>query len=299
MTTLRAHDVRTDQRRLHPAGSRGLRPRRWLATGGAYLFLGLGALTMVIPFIWMVSTSLKVIGEVFAYPPQWIPATPQWSNYVELFHVMPFRRYFLNTLYVSLADTALELTTCSLAAYAFARMEFPGRDKLFLMYLATMMIPGQVTLIPRFIIMRYLKWIDTYRALIIPAAFSAFGTFLVRQYFLTLPPELDDAARMDGCSSFGIYWRVILPLATPILATLAIIAFMSRWNDLLWPLVIINSAEKRTLTVGLAAFVGEYSTNWPALMAGTTLSILPILTVYVLGQNYFVRSIALTGMGGR
>ena len=299
MTTSRTRAVRATEGRFHPGGRRSLRARRLVVRAAAYLFLGLGALTMVIPFIWMISTSLKVIGEVFAYPPQWIPATPKWSNYVELFEVMPFQRYFVNTLYISLADTALELTTCSLAAYAFARLEFPGRDKLFLMYLATMMIPGQVTLIPRFIIMRYLDWIDTYRALIIPAAFSAFGTFLVRQYFLTLPFELDDAARIDGCSSFGIYWRVILPLATPILATLAIIAFMSRWNDLLWPLVIINSAEKRTLTVGLAAFVGEYSTNWPALMAGTTLSILPILTVYVLGQNYFVRSIALTGMGGR
>ncbi|MFB0546151.1 MAG: carbohydrate ABC transporter permease [Anaerolineae bacterium] len=264
-----------------------------------HLFLSAGAVTMIVPFLWMISTSLKMPGKVFTYPPQWIPNPVQWSNYVETVTIMPFDRFFLNSLVQATAVTVLQLATCSLAAYAFARLEFPGRDKLFLIYLGTMMIPGQVTMIPNFLLMRFLGWIDTYQALIIPQAFSAFGTFLLRQFFLTLPRELEDAARIDGCSSFGIYWRIILPLAGPALAALAIFTFMGQWNNFLWPLIVTRSTEMKTLTVGLSAFQGQFAVKWHLLMAGSTISLLPILIIYVIAQKYFIQGIALTGMGGR
>jgi len=191
------------------------------------------------------------------------------------------------------------LLTASLAAFAFARLRFRGRDALFLLYLATMMIPFPVTLIPNFIIVRVLGWIDTFRALILPPAFSAFSTFLLRQYFMSIPVELDDAARVDGASSFRIWWQVIMPLSGPALATLAIFTFLGQWNSFLWPLVVTNSEEMWTLPVGLASFQGQYSIEWHLLMAGSVIAIVPILVIYLIGQKWFVRGITLTGMGGR
>lgn len=257
------------------------------------------AVTTLVPFAWMVSTSLKAQSQVFLIPPQWIPDPVLWSNYADMMAAMPFGRYLFNSLFIAATVTLLELATSSLAGYSFARLRFPGRDRLFLLYLATLMIPGQVTLIPNFIVMRILGWIDTYYALIIPAAFSAFGTFLLRQFFLTIPYELEDAAKIDGAGYFGTYWRIILPLAKPALTTLAIFTFMAQWNSFLWPLIVTNSPEMRTLTVGLRMFQGQYLTRWPLLMAGTVFSLIPILTIYVIGQKYFVRGIALTGLAGR
>lgn len=276
--------------------------QRWLLAlriATTYLLLSAAAVVMLLPFVWMLSTSLKTPSSVFVYPPEWIPKPVEWTNYVQVTRVMPFLRYVLNTAAVATSITLLHLTVSSLAAYAFARLRFPGRNRLFLAYLATLMVPGQVTLIPNFLIMKYLGWIDTYQALIIPQIFSAFGTFLLRQFFLTIPNELEDAARIDGASSFAIYWRIVLPLSGPALATLGVFTFTAQWNNFLWPLIVINDEQMRTLTVGLRALVGEFTVQYPLLMAGSVISILPMLIIFVVAQRFFVRGIALTGLGGR
>jgi multiple sugar transport system permease protein len=283
----------------HRAGT-GSRQRKKRAKHlGLHLLLITGSVVMLVPFAWMLSTSLKQPGDVFIYPPQWIPQPVQWENYQETVTVMPFGRFYLNSIIQAVSVTALQLLTASLAAFAFARLRFRGRDVLFLLYLATMMIPFPVTMIPNFVIMRYLNWIDTFRALILPPAFSAFSTFLLRQYFLSIPLEMDDAARVDGASSFRIWWQIILPLSGPALATLAIFTFLGQWNNFLWPLVVTNSEEMRTLPVGLATFQGQYSVQWNLLMAGSVIAVLPILVIYIAGQKWFVRGITLSGMGGR
>ncbi|HEV8635489.1 MAG TPA: carbohydrate ABC transporter permease [Chloroflexota bacterium] len=265
----------------------------------AYLGLLLGSVVMLVPFLWMISTSLKADREVFAYPPIWVPAEILWSNYPRVLELLPFRRYLINTTFVAATVTVLEVVTSSLAAYAFARLSFPGRDKLFLLYLGTLMVPGQVTIIPNFLLMSWLGWTNSYLALIIPAAFTAFGTFLLRQFFLSIPVELEQAARIDGCSYFGIYRHIILPLSGPALATLAIFAFMSQWNAFLWPLIVTHSDNYRTLTVGLSYFRDEFATQFNYLMAGTVMNVIPVLCVFAVLQRYFVRGIALTGITGR
>lgn len=254
---------------------------------------------MLAPLLWMLSTSLKEPGDIFIYPPQWIPDPVVWQNYVETVTVMPFGRFYFNSTFQAAAVTLLQLLTSSLAAFAFARLRFRGRELLFLLYLGTMMIPFPVTMIPNFIIVRVLGWIDTYKALILPPAFSAFSTFLLRQYFMSLPIELDDAARVDGASSFRIWWQILLPLAGPAVATLAIFTFLGQWNNFLWPLIVTNSEHMRTLPVGLAAFQGQYRVEWHLLMAGSVIALVPILVIYIIGQKWFVRGITLTGMGGR
>src|SRR5690606_25900102 len=222
-----------------------------------------------------------------------------FENYLETFAVVPFGRFYLNSLFVATATTVIQILTGALAAYAFARLRFKGRDTLFLLYLATLMIPFQVTMIPNFILMRYLRWYNTYQALILPAAFSVFSTFLMRQYFMSLPMDLDEAARMDGASSWRIWAQIILPLSGPVVATLAIFNFQASWNDFLWPLIITNSETMRTIPIGLSSFQGQYSTEWHLLMAGSVVALLPVLIIYIIGQNWFVRGIALSGMGGR
>jgi multiple sugar transport system permease protein len=280
------------------AGHRAAR-RHFVRATVSYIGLGAGAVVMLVPFIWMLSTSLKNGAAVFVYPPQWLPDPVVWSNYAEVVRIMPFLRYFLNTTFVSGSVTLLQLVVSSLAAFAFARLRFPGRDRLFLAYLATLMVPGQVTLIPNFLIVKYLGWIDTYQALIIPQVFSAFGTFLLRQFFLTIPRELDDAARIDGASAFGFFHRILLPLSTPALATLGVFTFTAQWNNFLWPLIVINDVQMRTLTVGLQALVGEFTVQYPLLMAGSVIALTPMVVVFLLAQRAFVRGIALTGLGGR
>lgn len=254
---------------------------------------------MLAPLAWMISTSLKQPGQIFVYPPQWLPQPVMWENYAKTVSVMPFGRYYWNSTVVATAVTVLQLLTSSLAAFAFARLRFRGRDLLFLLYLATMMIPFPVTMIPNFIIIRLLGWIDSYQALILPPAFSAFSTFLLRQYFMSLPFDLDDAARVDGASSFRIWAQIALPLSGPVLATLAIFTFLGQWNNFLWPLIVTNSDKMLTLPVALAAFQGQYRVEWHLLMAGSVISLLPILVIYLIGQKWFVRGITLSGMGGR
>lgn len=264
-----------------------------------YLGLALVGLTTVAPFLWMISTSLKLPGQVFIFPPELIPDPVVWTNYATVWQVVPFGSFFVNTLFVATTVTVLHVVTCTSAGYAFARLRFPGRDRLFFMYLGTMMIPGQVTLIPAFVLMKYLGWIDTYLALIIPPIFGAFGTFLLRQFFLSIPVELEDAARIDGSGYLGLVLRIILPLSGPAVATLAIFTFMAQWNSFLWPLIVTNSPSMMVISVGLRFFQGSYYTDWPKLMAAASMALVPVLIVFVLGQKYFVRGITLTGITGR
>ena len=274
------------------------RVKRTMTRTVIYLILIGGALTMVLPFIWMISTALKTNLEVFTFPPTFIPEVPQWNNFVDIFEIVPYGRWFLNSIFITLVHTALYLFVASLAAFVFARLHFPGRDTIFMLYLATLMIPVEVTLIPKFILMKELHLIDTYPAVILPGVFNAYGVFLLRQFFLTLPESLEEAAILDGASYFRIYRSIILPLSGPGLATLAIFAFMGAWNDFLWPLIVINTDIMKPLSVGLASFHGLYETNWPYLMAASTLALVPIVLVFVFAQKYFVEGIALTGVKG-
>ena len=275
--------------------------RRRITPGALLLHAALiaGSVVMLLPFAWMLSTSLKLPPEIFTYPPVWIPSTIAWQNYLKTVTVMPFGRFYLNSLIVTTSVTLLQLLTSSLAAFAFARMRFPGRNALFLLYLATLMIPFQVTMIPNFIVVRTLGWYDTYQALILPPAFSAFSTFLLRQYFLGIPRDLDEAARIDGATSLRIWWQVIMPLAGPAIAALATFVSLNSWNDFLWPLIITNSPAMRTLPVGLSTFQGQYKTDWNLLMAGSVIAMVPVLLVYIIGQRWFIRGITLSGLGGR
>jgi multiple sugar transport system permease protein len=277
------------------------RRRPSLSAGHILLHAALiaGSLVMLLPFVWMISTSLKRPPEIFKYPPVWIPSEIAWDNYAKTISAMPFGRFYLNSLIVTASVTALQILVSSLAAFAFARLRFRGREALFLLYLATLMIPFQVTMIPNFILVRWLGWYDTYQALILPTAFSAFSTFLLRQYFMGIPRDLDEAARMDGASSWRIWWQVILPLSGPVLAALAIFVSLNSWNDFLWPLIITNSVEMRTLPVGLSTFQGQFKVEWNLLMAGSVIAMLPVLIVYIIGQRWFIKGITMTGMGGR
>lgn len=265
----------------------------------AFLLLLAGALSMSAPFLWMISTSLKPAAEIFRYPPTLFTEQPQFGNYIRLFEVVPFARMMLNSLIVSISVTLLQLLVCSMAAFAFARLRFRGRETLFLLYLSALMIPSQVTLIPNFILVRNLGWIDSYAALILPFAFSSFGTFLLRQAFLTVPRELEEAARIDGATYAQVFWRVMLPLVRPALGALAIFTFVAQWNNFLWPLIITTKPEMNTLTVGLSGLRGQYNTDWGLLMTGSVLAILPIFVVFILGNRSFIKGITSGGFGGR
>ncbi len=221
-----------------------------------------------------------------------------WKNYPDAWNAVPFGRFFVNSLFVSITVTLGQVLTSSLAAYAFARLRFKFRDQLFLGYLATMMIPGTVTMIPVFILIKKLGWIDTYAALILPGMFSAYGTFLLRQFFLSIPKDLEESAVIDGASKLTIYWKIIMPLSKPALATLTTFVFLWVWNDFMWPLIVTNSMEMKTLPVGLSAFQGLYTTNWTLLMAAAVIVLIPVLILYVFNQRYFIKGIALSGLKG-
>lgn len=261
-----------------------------------HLLIYAAALATVAPFIWMVLTSFKNLGEILVYPPKWLPEKFQLENYLNAFRAAPFARYYFNSVFVAVAVTLGQLITCSMAAFAFARLKFWGRDVLFLIFLGTMMIPGQVTMIPSFMVLHWLGWIDSYKALIVPGLASAFGTFLLRQFFLTIPRELEDAAYIDGCSRAGVLWRIILPLSKPALATLAIFTFMGVFNDFLWALIVVNSEEMRTVQLGLAIFRDRYATEWDKLMAGSVTATMPILLIFFFAQKYFIKGITLSGL---
>jgi multiple sugar transport system permease protein len=272
------------------------RLRRAIGLVGAYLLLILVALGMAIPFLWMVLTSFKTPDQIFVYPPQFIPDPWTAENYVKVFDAIPMGFMIFNSTKITVLATFGALLSSSLAAYAFARMQFVGRNKLFIVLLATMMVPNQVTMIPVFLIMRALGWVDSHNALIVPYYFgSAFGIFLLRQFFLTISREMEDAAKIDGCNPWQLYWRIFLPLAKPALATLGVFSFLSHWNDLLGPVIYLTSWEKMTLTVGLATFRGMHRVEWELMMAGAMISVIPILVVFAVAQKYFVQGIALSG----
>ncbi|MFH0984945.1 MAG: carbohydrate ABC transporter permease [Candidatus Omnitrophota bacterium] len=276
--------------------------KRRLQRAVLFVALSVGAVSMAAPFLWMISTSLADAGQVFAenrpWWQEWLPTTFVWQNYVRVWAVVPFAQFFLNSIFVSLCITFGQVVTSSMAAYAFARLNFPGRDRLFFGYLATMMIPGAVTMIPVFILLRHFGWIDTYKALILPGIFTAYGTFMLRQFFLTLPKDLEDAAKIDGCSYVRIFWHIILPLSKPALATLTTFTFMGSWMNLMWPLIVVNTHTKYTLPVGLAYFQGVHGTDWTLLMAASMMMVLPILIVFLFNQRFFVEGIKLTGIKG-
>ena len=256
------------------------------------------ALVMVIPLVWMLVTSLQTLDETRHYPPMLVPSSLQFSNYADVLQQAPFTRWFLNTLVVTVIVVLGNLLFCSLAGYAFARIKFFGREAVFILILATLMVPFQVVIIPTFLIVRGFGLIDTLGALMLPNLVSAFGIFMLRQFFLTLPIELEEAARIDGASRLGILFKIVLPLSGPALATLAVIMFLWTWNDFLWPLITIYSPQNMTLQLGLATFQGAHQTNTNLLMAANVMSMLPVLLLFFFAQRWFVRGIATTGLKG-
>ena len=257
------------------------------------------ALLVLFPFFWMVSTALKPNSQVFEFPPAFIPSSIQWGNFVEAWTYLPFGRFITNTLVVAIGGTFLVMLTSSLAAYAFARLHFPGRDAIFVLYLGTLMIPQAVLVVPQFFLIKDLGWINTYQALILPGAFTAFGTFLLRQFFKGIPLELEEAAKIDGCSRLRILFQIILPLSTAALGVLGLFTFIAFWNNFLWPLIVVNTPDQATIPLGLQMFQGQHAQAWNYMMAGATISIIPGLILLIFVQKYLVKGISLTGLGGR
>lgn len=258
------------------------------------------SIIMVVPFYVMLVTSFMSLGQAYSFPPSLLPNPVILSNYPNALGLEPFGRYFLNSTIVAIVITAARLLSCSLGAYAFARLVFPARDLIFYIYLSTLMIPEHVTLIPLFLIMRLLGWINTYEGLAVPFFVTAFGVFLLRQFFLTIPREIEEAAVIDGCGSFGVYWRIILPLARPGLAALAILSFVTSWNQFIWPLIITNTDQMRTMVVGIGMLSGNENqiANWPYVMVIATVAVIPSLITFAFGQRYFVQGITLSGLKG-
>ena len=260
------------------------------------------AITEVLPFIWMISTSLKDLNQVFTMPPQWIPRPAHWENYVEIFRLMDFGRYWLNTIIVTVGRMLGQFIFCTLAAYAFARLNFPGRDFLFFLLLSSLMVPFETLMVPTFVLMKKLGWINTYWALIVPHALGAFGgafnVFLLRQFFLTIPKEFEESAIIDGASPFRIFRSIMLPLARPALAALLIFSFRGAWNDFTYPLIVTNTDNMKVLSLGILGFKGLRAgmTQWHLMMAAATLSILPMIIVFLVAQKYFIEGITVGGL---
>jgi len=250
---------------------------------------------MIAPLYWSFITALKSPAD--AFDGRWLLSLEKiyWQNYLDVVKLLPFGRFFLNSLFIATSITILQVLTSSLAAYAFARLRFPGRERIFLIYLATLMVPGQVTIIPLYFIIKYLGWIDQYAGVIFPAAFTALGTFLLRQFFRTIPRELEDAAAIDGASRFAVYWKIILPLSLPALATLSIFVFVNAWNDFFWPFIVLSDPQKLPLPVGLTKLVTAHASDWTRLMAGAMIALVPALLVYIIFQKFINKGIMLTG----
>ncbi len=267
----------------------------------AHTLLILGAIIFAFPFAWVISTSLKVDTQLFTFPPILIPNPVKWANYPKMLSYLPFFRFMANTFYVTVMVIIGTLLTCPLVAYSFARLRYPGRDVLFIVLLSTMMLPFQVTMIPLFLMYKHVGWIDTFKPLWVPSFFpsvSGFYIFLLRQFFRTIPYDLEDAAKIDGCSYFQIYWRIMLPLVKPAVAVVAVFAFMGTWNSFVPPLIFLNSTNKLTMALGLRLFQQEWEAEWAMMMAATTLMIVPILLLFFFAQRYFIEGIVLTGMKG-
>ncbi|MBV7330587.1 carbohydrate ABC transporter permease [Chloroflexi bacterium TSY] len=261
-----------------------------------YAILIAGACVTLAPLAWMISTSLKKRSAVFRFPPEWIPDPVLWTNYPEALTLLPFGTFFVNTVIITFLAVLGELVSSSVVAYSFARLRWKGRNLLFIIVLATMMLPRQVTLIPVFIIFRNLDWINTFRPLIVPSWFGIpFFIFLLRQFYMTIPFDLDDAAAIDGCSRFGVFWRIVLPLSKPALAAVAIFSFQFHWNDFFQPLIYLFDKEKFTLALGLRFFQGNYGTDWHYLMAASLVVMLPVILVFFFAQKIFIQGVVYTG----
>jgi multiple sugar transport system permease protein len=256
------------------------------------------SLLMLVPLVWMLVTSIETPSEALHFPPTLIPSGIHWQNYPDAWNAAPFGRFFINSLVVTTASVLGNLVFCSLAGYAFARIKFFARDVVFIAMLATLMVPFQVIMIPTFLIVQRLGLVNSLGALIVPNLCTPFGIFLLRQFFRTLPIELEEAARIDGCSRLGVLFRVVLPLSMPALATLGIVTFLWTWNDFLWPLIVITSTNQSTVQLGLASFQGAHATRWTLLMAGNVMALAPMLIVFVVCQRWFVQSLAASGIRG-
>jgi multiple sugar transport system permease protein len=321
LTTLEAPGV---EALAPPAEKRRRRRPRW-GVIVAYVLLVPGAILFIAPFAWLLSASFQPVGDIFSWPPQWIPDNPSIEGYKLFFGIAEpgsegraarsaegVERWFINSAFVAISVTTLQLFFNSLAAYVFAKRRFPGRDLIFLAFLATMMVPPTVTLIPNYLVLKHIPlfggndiwglgghgWLDSYYGLILPGAVSAFGIFLLRQYMQSIPDELLDAARIDGASEFKIFWKIVLPLCRPALAAMAIFTFTYTWEDFFWPLVIISNPDLYTAPLGLALFVTQNRTSWDMLMAGSVIATLPMIVVFMIFQRNFIRGIALTGLKG-
>jgi multiple sugar transport system permease protein len=273
---------------------------RKVRSGVSHILLVAVAIVFLGPLLYAVSTSLKPADEVFTPTPEPFGSEIRWQNYADAFSFAPFGRYFLNSLFVAIVGTLVVVVASSMSAYAFARLRFRGREQLFVLFLGTLMVPQEVLIVPMYWLMQSLGWVDSYWALILPWAFTAFGTFLLRQFFMTVPAELEEAARVDGCGPFGSFLRIMLPLARPAIAVLTVFTFISFWGSFLWPLIIVNSVEdKGTVPLGLAQFIGQQGTQWNLMMAASVLAMLPTVLLVVLLQKHLVRGLLVTGLGGR
>ena len=262
----------------------------------AHLVLLLCAITMLVPFIWMLSSSVKSLGEVFVFPPTLFGEKIVWENYTKISIRFDYLAYFLNSVKVSAWVVIFQVFTSATAGYVFAKLNFKGRDRIFTLYLATMMIPFHVTVITNFLQMSMYGLVNTLWSLMLPASVSAFGTFLMRQFFVTVPNELIEAAKIDGCNPFKTFLQICFPMAKPTIATLSIFCFMNVWNDYFTPLIYVNDSRKYTLPLGLASMKGMYSTDWPVLMASSVISVLPVLIAFLFAQDAFVKGVMMTGM---
>ncbi len=284
-------ETTTDPELPDPART-GLRLRRPGSRLVVHVVLGIGLVAVLVPFLWMITTSLKSPGAV-NQAPYLIPAEFEWGNYLEAWRADNFPRYYLNTAIMAAAIVTGQMLFASAAGYAFARLDFPGRTILFWIVLATLMVPVYVTIIPSYLIVRWLGWLDTFPALIVPRLVSAFGIFLMRQYYLTLPRELEEAALVDGASRLRTWWSIALPMSLPALATLGIFSFLFAWNDFLWPLLVTTSPDMRTVQLGLVSFSGRYGTRWTLLAAGSVMATVPAIVAYLIGQRWLLRGITV------
>lgn len=263
-----------------------------------YLLLFATVLAMLVPYIWMLSSSLKLNKDVFSFPMQWIPANPRWENFADIWTRIPLGRFIFNTAKLSIIVTILQLLTSSFAAYAFSKLHFRGKNVIFLGYIATIAIPWQAYMVPQFILMRYMGLNNTHLAIILLQAFSAFGVFMMRQFYQGVPDELCEAARIDGLSEYGIWARIMLPLSKPALSTLTIFTFVATWNDFLGPMIYLTDTKLKTIQIGLRMFISQYSAEYGLIMAASVVSIIPVVIVFLALQKYFVQGVAASGIKG-
>lgn len=263
-----------------------------------YISLILITAVTLLPLIWMLSASLKLDSEVFTIPIKWIPETRHWENYVKIWQKIPLARFTFNSFKLSLFITLIQLVTSSFAAYGFSKCRFPGRDALFLLYVATIAIPWQVYMLPQYVMMNRMHLIDTHTSIILLQSFTAFGVFLIRQFYMSIPNELLEAARIDGLNDYGIYGRIVLPLSKPAMATLCIFSFVSVWNDFMGPMIYFNSTNRKTIQLGIRMFIGQYSTEYGLIMAASCISLIPVLVVFLSFQRFFIEGVATSGLKG-